>query len=210
MDEKADKAYARLRKVRPSGIVAVVGDERRELAIQPGRSKWERVLASAAALGADDLELLDDEGAVVEVVVLRDKPTALHSYIPESEDPEVQKVATLVSIALEASDRAVGRQEAHVAQVLDAAISVMRVAAERAERLERVLMRVIEANEMRLAQDPQAEGGEGDSQGNMLAMLAIAAIGGGGSLPPELMARLMPDAPAAPSSAANGEDKDPA
>ena len=75
-----NRALDRLRNVQPSKVVAVVGDDTRTIAIgrAGARGRWERAADAIAALDASEVQLLDGDGAILEVLgeVSEDAPLA--------------------------------------------------------------------------------------------------------------------------------------
>lgn len=180
--QRPDPAYARLRSTRPAAVSAILADgEARELKLGGGKGKWDKVLATARALGAEGLELLDEGGAVIEVVPLvereRGRSTDRDELAPES--TELERVLSLCG---DFTERMTGRQQELLSSVCDMAIQVTRAAADRAERSERALEKVLRAHERALML--RAE--EGDTSGSdALVAQVMAAMAG---IPPQLTA----------------------
>lgn len=170
------QAYARLRSLRPARLVAIVGDEAHELRLSGRRGRWERALATAHELGAEELRALDASGALLAVLKLEVESRPDDASIATSQAGEVR---ALVGLALDAADRAVQRTAEQQQQVLEAALAVMRAASERAERLERALAAVVRAHERALAasRDEHAES-QSDKLAEQALALAIANMGG--------------------------------
>lgn len=172
------QAYARLRAIRPARLIAIVGEEAHEIRLSGRRGRWERALATAHELGAEELRALDGAGAVMAVLKLveqradeEDEETAATSHAAE--------VRALVALALDAADRAVLRTSEQQQQVLEAALSVMRAASERAERLERALAAVVRAHERALAAARDEQESPSDKLAEQALALALAQMGGG-------------------------------
>lgn len=217
--------YMRLRKLRPAQVFAIMpGGEVRKLALTKGRNTWNGCIESALNLGAEGLELRDDDDAVLDVLIPpeeeRARARAAQRHVSDAADPDVEleagpmtaevshadqvarvvlaSVDRLVDKALDAADRATMRNAEHQRAVLDAAISVMKVTADRTERLERVLGHVVRANERALAAAQEAAAAAGrssdDDGGTDLARQAmqvvLSALGGGAHEP---MPDVVPD-----------------
>lgn len=181
---RADKAYQRLRALRPKKVAALVDGEPRPLALRNGRSKWDGVLTAARAMGAEAIECLDDEDAILEIIILNPLKHSERTELAEVEPEEplasvpmserAAEVRSLVALCLDAADRSVGRQENHVGQVLEASIQVMKAAADRAERGERALDKVLRAHHRLLMSQTEA-GDEDDGIGRTSDMMAMMA-----------------------------------
>lgn len=185
---KKDRAYQRLRAIRPPKMAALVDGEPRELAVANGRGRWERVLRAARDIDAEAIECRDEEDRIVEIIIIDAKKHERNKSQPSDdetaeEDRKVSEVRDMVALCLDAADRSVGRQESHVGQVLDAAIQVMQAAANRAERNERALDKVLRAHSRLLMREsnPNEDDGMG-STADMLAMMSAMLHGDPGAL----------------------------
>lgn len=171
------RAYQRLRSLRPHEVHAIVDGEQQQISLPKGRGKWERALDAARALNAEGLQLYDAEGGIIEIIALCE-PTSTSKRDEdddeqgEDEDRFVKRYARLLTIALDANDRALLRQSEHQQQVLDAAVRIMQVATERVQHLERALTTLVRQQE-RLLED-KIRGGKGDLKDDVMALLAAA------------------------------------
>lgn len=151
-----ERAYSRLRSVRPAGVAAIDSDgELTQIAAKRGASKgkWERVLAAAQKLHAEGLQLFDVDGNVIEVLDLvepHERASALATVDEEENPVGIASFAKLADIMLNACDRSVERQAEQMRAVLDAALGLMKVAAERAERSDRALEKLIRAQTLQI------------------------------------------------------------
>lgn len=174
-----DPAYKALRNGRPAAVAAVLEDgDTRELKVREGKGKWDKVLATARALGAVGLELRDEDGAIQEVV-----PLDGHERVEDEPEARAMAPATdlerTLKLCADFADRATGRQQELLSSVCETAIQVMRASADRAERSERALDKVLRAHEKVLMSGRHAVEGDAINNTDMLAMMA-AMLGGGG------------------------------
>jgi hypothetical protein len=96
----------RLRDVRPVKCYGVVDGERREIKIgSPGEPRrWRRVVASARAMGADSIECIDRNGAVLDTLTLdwTSKPARVPpkpAQVSQTAAPACQSDRTIRDIA---------------------------------------------------------------------------------------------------------------
>ena len=157
---KRDAAYERLRVLRPSALAAIMEDgDTRELSLSKGKGRWERALGAARALGADGLEARDEEGAIIEVIVLDEMTSARKHNGDNGERPDLDQLSVLLTLCQDFADRTAGRQQETLSQVCETAIQIMKAAADRAERSERALDKVLRAHTRLLTKgDPDSEG----------------------------------------------------
>lgn len=177
------RAYERLRNTRPTGVGAIVGDgEVVDLSVKRGASKgkWDRVLAAAQKLHAEGLQLYDADGGLLEVVELEEPKPKTLARTDDGDDHElaigVAQFAKVMDIALNAADRAVGRQNEHMNSVLEAALSLMKIATERLERTERSLDKILRAHAAMLEHGGGA--GKPSVMDDFTALLAAAKASG--------------------------------
>lgn len=170
-------AYARLRAARPAALAALLEDgDARELALGAGKGKWDKALATAKALGATALELRDAEGAVMEILVLEERG---EDGAPDARTPSgTGELERVLKLCADFADRATQRQQALLESVVDTSIQVMKASADRAERSERALDKVLRAHEKVLMTRP-GDGGEGMNATDVMAMMAAMMAGGG-------------------------------
>jgi uncharacterized Ntn-hydrolase superfamily protein len=163
----------RLRTLSPARCYAIVDGERREVAIgAPGsRGRWQRVIEAARAMGADGVECVDADGAVLDVLTFDAfNDTSTHAVDTRTSARDVAgDVERIVALCMECADRAVQRHGEHVRIALDALARVCEAVADRAERLERALAAVAAARD---------DGGD-TSQTDRLATLALTMLAGG-------------------------------
>lgn len=175
-----ERAYTRLRNARPAGVAALVGDDVIELACKRGASKgkWDRVLAAAQQLHAEALQLMDADGAILEIVRLEEERPAQLAKLDDEDElvSGVGQFARLMEIALTASDRAVQRQGEQMSQVLEAALGLMKLATERLERNERMLDKIIRANQQLIEQG--GNGAKPSVMDDFAALLGAAKASG--------------------------------
>lgn len=180
--EHRDPAYQRLRNGRPAAVAAILEDgETKELAVRAGKGKWEAVLMTARRLGAEGIECRDEAGAILEVIPLdverkADDEPGLSSGAPLGE------LEVLLKLCQDFADRSTGRQQETLSAVCDTAIQVMKASADRAERSERALDKVLRAHEKLLQSRPEGDGGDMSSTDMMAWMAAML----GGKPPPQL------------------------
>lgn len=205
MARKSEKAYQRLRTLKPAKLAAIVDGEARPLALRNGRGKWDGCLNAAHAMGAEAIECQDDDDAILEIIVLNAKKHGAGVAIEELDQETTEKVGevrALVELCLNAADRSVGRQESHVGQVLDAAVQVMKAAADRAERGERAMDKLLRAHAKLLMRET---GDEDDGMGGIsdgLAMMSAMLHGN-----PDALRQMAPGA--AGAGGGNGFSKRP-
>jgi hypothetical protein len=146
-----------LRLADPASCVAV-GRDGTETAISltGSRNKYERLLRTLATLDAYQCRCLDAAGVLTEVVVLGEQGEAGEK--PAAAPVASTEVAALLALVLRAQDAALARQmEAFslnaaaltemMRDVTNAAIAGQKITAERAEKLELSLMRLLARRE---------------------------------------------------------------
>jgi hypothetical protein len=184
-----NRALDRLRNVQPSKVVAVVGDDTRTIAIgrAGARGRWERAADAIAALDASEVQLLDGDGAILEVLgeVAEDAPLA---PIPAGAGTDerallaAERIAHLVTRASEAARESVLR-ETRASQ--EAYVELLRLVVGRVSQLEGVYSKVLQAQYA--ATIAQAEAAtpqpESETEKMMTSMLPILAakLGAGAS-----------------------------
>lgn len=185
--EKRDPVYQRLRVVRPAAVAAVLEDgETRELALGGSKGKWERVIAAARALDADGIECRNSDDAIIEIIPLH--PEGLRRKRREEDDDDEPRgteldalgplLARSLTLCADFADRATQRQQDLLSSVCETAIQVMRASADRAERSERALDKVLRAHEKLLMQRVPEGSAEGFDATDMMAMMASMMAGG--------------------------------
>lgn len=179
-----DPAYQRLRHGRPKALAAILDDgETRELALMAGKGRWEKALAAARALGAEGIECRNEDGAITEVIPL-DVAGRKGDDVVDGNGAQLTELQTLLKLCGDYADRATGRQQETLNAVCDTAIQVMKASADRAERSERALDKVLRAHEKLLMQRAEAGEGDGMTATDMMAMMAAMS----GQAPPQLVA----------------------
>ena len=133
---------ARLRKFRPSRLVAVSGTgEKRNIAVPTGRRrKWDFAVRALEHLDWLTLELLDDQGGLMDVIDNR-------AGADEGELVEVTpdaKLAGQLELLLRAQDVALARQERAMGQLLAGYTTLVQTFAERLSSMERGYASVLE------------------------------------------------------------------
>ncbi len=173
--EHRDPAYQRLRNGRPFALAAILEDgETRELALMAGKGRWEKALGAARALGAEGIECRNEEGAITEVIPL---DVAGKADDPVDGPAQLTELQTLLKLCGDYADRATGRQQETLNAVCDTAIQVMKASADRAERSERALDKVLRAHEKLMMQRAEEGTGDGMTSTDMMAMMAAMASG---------------------------------
>lgn len=165
-------AYKRLRSVRPAKVYAIVDGEAKPLKVGQGRAKWERCIETATRLGAEGLQLHDEDGNVVDVVELVEREEEL-----ATDDKTVGRVEHLVALALDAADRAVSRNLEQQQQVLDASLTIMKAAVDRTNALEKVVANMVRQHE-RFLSSTTPEGKSGITMDDILALFGAATQAG--------------------------------
>jgi hypothetical protein len=142
---------ARLRKFRPSRLVAVgPTGEKRNIAVPTGRRrKWDFALRALEHLDWLTLELLDDQGGILDIIDNR-------AGADDGELVEVTpdaKHAGMLELMLRAQDVALMRQERATSQLLDGYTKLVQTFAERLSSMERGYASVLQlAQQAALAQ----------------------------------------------------------
>lgn len=173
--------YKRLRTVRPAKVYAIVDGEARALALRTGRAKWEQAIETARKLGADGLQLHDADDNILEVVSFDElaDPEPLVDGVPPPKGASTEaRVEYLVALALDASDRAVGRSVEQQKQVLDSALELMRVSTERVAHLERIVANMVRQQEKFLLEGGASETKSGMGMEDMLMLLTAGVQSG--------------------------------
>ena len=163
------EAVARaLRESRASRFYACAiegGKGERELKAAKTRGRWERLAQSATLLRAERIECRDDDGAtlaVVSLVVEDDAPEAAAAPLADPVDsapwmsPRADEVDRLVQIVVKAQDAALVRHQDHVTSLLDAAVKLATASSERADKLERAVLTLVQHRERELAAASEA------------------------------------------------------
>jgi hypothetical protein len=177
LEHQRDPAYLRLRNGRPHALAAILEDgDTRELALAAGKGKWERALATARALGAAGIECRDSEGAILEVIPL-DVATRDEERAAGVDGAPLGELERLLTLCGDFADRATGRQQELLSNVCDTAIQVMRAAADRAERSERALDKLLRAHERLLLSQSSGDGAEMNSTDMMAMMASMMGMG---------------------------------
>lgn len=129
-----------LARVKPARVVAVLDDERTEIAVRKGRTKWlaaSKALAPLMAQGAR-VEMLDDQGRLVESVEPEpDESTA--TVAPRGSEER------LLGLMLRAQEVALERQAKAQTVLVEGLLTLVKVMSERLSSMERMHGDVLEA-----------------------------------------------------------------
>lgn len=131
------------------------------IAMTGSRGKWERGARTLISLGAVQARMLDADGAVTEVISCGEADASEPGTAPARSVSS--EVASLLKLVLEAQDKAIQRHTEQkreeisamhemMREVTTAAISVMKTTADRAERLETLLMKTTAKRERDLGE----------------------------------------------------------
>jgi hypothetical protein len=156
---------AALRRIKPDSVVCVDCDGAETVvAISGQRGRYERAARSIVALNATTARCINAEGTVAEVLVVDPDADATTESTSESSAAaklakRVDEVTVLVKVALDAADRATQRiidsnkdSNEALTRAVDTALSVLKVTADRAERLELLVGRLTGKRERELAE----------------------------------------------------------
>lgn len=173
-----------LARVKPARIVAVLDDERTEIAVRTGRTRWLAAAKAVAPLHAQGarIELLDAQGRLVESV----------------EPPEVEGETTttprggeerLLALMLRAQEVALTRHEKATSQLVDGLLALVKTQSERLSAMEKMHADVLEAayeatvmageaavKEQRAAAEPKREVGD-EMAAQVLSMVGSKMMG---------------------------------
>jgi len=127
---------AGLKRCKPASLVAVALDgEETPVALTGQRGRYERAARSLVSLEAVQVRCMDADGAVAEVIAIGD--SADDGDAPTGKGRDVPgEVERLMKITLDALDKARGRDLDMMAEVVGAAVSVLKTVADRFEKVD--------------------------------------------------------------------------
>ena len=184
-----NRALDRLRHIQPHKVVALVDGEEKNIAIgrAGARGRWERAADAIAALECDEVQLLDGDGAILEILGgAQDEAPSISIPANAGTDERAlmaaERIAHLVTRASEAARESVLR-ETRASQ--EAYVELLRLVVGRVSQLEGVYSKVLQAQYAATiaqaeAATPQPESETEKMVSSMLPILA-AKLGAGAS-----------------------------
>jgi hypothetical protein len=123
METVTEKLYDKLRKLNPSKVRAIAGDEIREIAVPERRKKWSQVIEAVTAGAWHRCELLNKRGEVLGYVDNTAPASDLEDFADNRKRSEVQWIVELV---VRAQRDALAYRDSEVQALLQAQGQVVR------------------------------------------------------------------------------------
>jgi hypothetical protein len=123
METITEKLYERLRKLNPSRVIAIAGDERREIAVPERRKKWSQVIEAITAAPWHRCELVNKRGEVLGYVDNTAPAAELEDIAVDRKRSDVQWIVELV---VRAQREALAYRDSEVQALLQAQSQVVR------------------------------------------------------------------------------------
>jgi hypothetical protein len=184
------RVAAHLKRHRPAGVTGIDSRGREiQVALVGTKYKWEKAAKSLLSTDAVQARLYDHNGAVLDVYQVRpEEPedeeaaaTTQLATIAGKVDPRGAELTVLMKIALDAADRQTSRLASMFAETLGASVTLMQASADRAERLEKTLSKLMTERERELEyarreyDKRKRDGADDDDEGMQLLGMLLAA-----------------------------------